>query len=463
MQPRRELTALTDEVLAGWMGSRRWFASKGREVASFRVMDVLPLVDGPPCLQLLLVEARFPSGHHDVYQVIAGLRPVSDGFAGEAIVEAHGATIYDATGDPEACAALAGLLGTGSILTGPNARATFTWAGEMAPPTGGARALGAEQSNTSLLLDERIVLKLYRRLEAGENPELEVVRFLDAHGFDAMPPLAGWVQYDGELMDATLGVAQGFVTGSTDGWDWALAAIGEDPDGSVQRLQELGAVIGHMHAVLGSDGSDPDFSPEAPGDETLGLLVATVDEEIERVWVDLPRDDDRVAEIAGRGEEIRDRLQLMSHVGVGGRLIRHHGDLHLGQTLLGPDGWVVLDFEGEPARPLLERRRRRSPLRDVAGMLRSFSYAASAVGLQRGTAVPGDWEARARAAFLAGYTATVEPALLPNGDAGIQTLLSIFELEKAVYELRYELDNRPDWVRIPVAGILRLLDDEPVM
>jgi maltokinase len=148
----------------------------------------------------------------------------------------------------------------------------------------------------------------------------------------------------------------------------------------------------------------------------------------------------------------------MSHVGVGGRLIRHHGDFHLGQTLRAAGRWVLLDFEGEPARSMRERRRKRSPLRDVAGMLRSFAYAASASELLHGVAAPEDWEQRAREAFLGGYFATVDGGLLPTGQAGIERLLAIFELEKAVYELRYELNNRPDWVGIPVAGIARLLE-----
>jgi len=149
---------------------------------------------------------------------------------------------------------------------------------------------------------------------------------------------------------------------------------------------------------------------------------------------------------------------MLSSIAAGGRVIRHHGDLHLGQTLYADDDWLLLDFEGEPARSLAERRRKRSPLRDVAGMLRSFAYAASAVELQRGTPAPDGWEERAREAFLDGYSKTVDPALLPPGQSATEQLLAIFELEKAVYELRYELNNRPDWVRIPVAGILRLLE-----
>jgi len=157
---------------------------------------------------------------------------------------------------------------------------------------------------------------------------------------------------------------------------------------------------------------------------------------------------------------VRERLQALSNIGTGGRLIRTHGDFHLGQTMLADRGWVILDFEGEPARSLPERRRKRSPLRDVAGMLRSFAYAASATEQRGASGTPEGWEARVREAFLRGYFERVEGSLLPPGDDAIHKLLSIFELEKAVYELGYELDNRPDWVRIPVAGIVRLLESE---
>jgi maltokinase len=139
-------------------------------------------------------------------------------------------------------------------------------------------------------------------------------------------------------------------------------------------------------------------------------------------------------------------------------VIRTHGDYHLGQTMLADRGWVVLDFEGEPARTLPERRRKRSPLRDVAGMMRSFAYAASASEILRGVVPPEDWEMRARDEFLDAYLDSADPSLLPAGRHGVEQMLSVFELEKAVYELRYELNNRPDWVRIPVAGILRLLE-----
>jgi trehalose synthase-fused probable maltokinase len=141
-------------------------------------------------------------------------------------------------------------------------------------------------------------------------------------------------------------------------------------------------------------------------------------------------------------------------------VIRTHGDYHLGQTMLADRGWVILDFEGEPARPLPERRLKRSPLRDVAGMLRSFSYVTAGSELLRDSPAPEGWEERARETFLEGYFESMESSLLPPGQDAIAKLLAVFELEKAVYELRYELNNRPDWVGIPVAGIRRLLDSD---
>src|SRR6185503_9807137 len=186
-----------------------------------------------------------------------------------------------------------------------------------------------------------------------------------------------------------------------------------------------------------------------------------IDDEIEAIFVELPETED-VEPIRGRGEEVRERLRLLTQLGGIGRVIRHHGDFHLGQTLWADGDWVILDFEGEPARSLPERRRKRSPLRDVAGMLRSFAYAATAAGPLRGADVPDGWEESARTEFVDGYLETVDPSIVPPGRAAFDKLLSVFELEKAVYELRYELSMRPDWLPIPVSGILRLLEEEPV-
>ena len=453
-----DLAALDEEKLAEWLLDRRWFGSKARDVASIHVLDVVSVHDGPPALSSALVEARYPGGTHDVYQLLLGVG--SNGGDDAVIDDVRGVTVYDAFADPRACELLGGLLREGAELHGEHARVEFHWLEGVEPPRPGAdvRPIGAEQSNTSIVFDDKLVLKAFRRVEAGDNPELEMLRFLSERDFPHVAELGGWYQYEGELMDATFGVVQRFVPNARDGWELALDELADDPERFVARLRELGAVIGRMHTVLASDPTDPAFAPEDPSDESLALLTATIDEEIESLFLELP-EIDAVAPIAGHAAEVRDRLQLLSHVGARGKLIRTHGDLHLGQTMLGDEGWVVLDFEGEPARPLLERRRKRSPLRDVAGMLRSFAYAASASELQRGLTAPEGWEERARESFLAGYLEAVDSVLMPPGEPPTRTMLSIFELEKAVYELRYELNNRPDWVGIPVAGIARLLEE----
>ncbi|HWF72561.1 MAG TPA: hypothetical protein VG186_04405, partial [Solirubrobacteraceae bacterium] len=229
------------------------------------------------------------------------------------------------------------------------------------------------------------------------------------------------------------------------------------PEGLLERLGTLGTVTAEMHSVLASDSNDPAFVPEQPSNEALSLLTATIDEEIERIFVRLP-DDERLAPIAGRGQDVRERLAQRSGLTSGGHVIRTHGDFHLGQTLYTPREWVIIDFEGEPARPLPERRQRRSPLRDVASMLRSFAYAASALEILRGQPAPPDFEERARDTFLAHYFEAVDATLLPGGPAAVANLLAVFELEKAIYELQYEINNRPHWVTIPVAGIVRMLE-----
>jgi maltokinase len=456
-----DLTALDEERLGAWLLGRRWFGSKAEDVSQTHVLDVVPLDDGPPAVAMAAVEARFPTGTHAIYQLLLGMRADADGWSADRLDDLDGQTVYDAFADPEAAAVIPRLFAEGATIQGETATVDFGWgeAFDRPRPDATVRAMGAEQSNSSVVIDDTLVLKLFRRLEAGENPELEMLRFLTARGFPNIAELAGWIAYSGELMEATLGVVQRFVEGGRDGWELALDEIGSDPEAFVARMGQLGAVIGEMHTALASDGADPAFAPEEPSQESTSLITATIDEQIERLFVDLPSDNPALEPIANRGEEVRDRLSLLSHIGSGGRLIRHHGDLHLGQTLLAPDRWIILDFEGEPARPLLERRRKRSPLRDVAGMLRSFAYAASAAEIQRGHVAPEGWEDRTREAFLTGYFGAVDGSLMPPGESNARTLLTIFELEKAVYELRYELNNRPDWVRIPVAGIARLLEE----
>ena len=321
-----------------------------------------------------------------------------------------------------------------------------------APPIE-ARALGVEQSNSSIVLDDTLIVKLYRRVEAGVNPEIELLHFFGQHGFENVPKLWGWWSYAGTLMNASLGVVQQFAPSSVDGWSLALEELGSDPETFKRRLRRLGEVIGQMHTVLASEPDNPAFAPEEASQESLALLTATVDEEIDQVFLSLPEDNPAVEPIAGRADDVRDLLRGLSTVGSIGLRIRTHGDLHLGQLLWSQDDWLVIDFEGEPARPLPERRLKQSPLRDVAGILRSFSYAASVVGIDG-----HDLETSARAEFLDGYMQTAQVAAVMPPYEVTDRLLRIFELEKAVYELRYELANRPDWAHVPVSAILRLLE-----
>jgi trehalose synthase-fused probable maltokinase len=459
----RDLSWLPERELHDWVVEQRWFASKSREVTHLNVVEAVPLRTESPQLVLALMEAVFPAGTHETYQVPLGLRPEDEGWGERVICTVEGLTVYDGLADPAFGRELLHRMRQDSEVTVEDGLLGFHWADSASSSLGGTvdvRPVGVEQSNSSIVFSDSLILKAFRRVEPGENPELELLRFLSARGFPNIAPLAGWYDFEGRLVDATLGILQEYLAGARDGWELVLDELGTDPDGLLAQVRALGEVTGQLHAVLGSEASDPAFSPDEPSMESLSILTANVDEQIERVFVELP-ETAATEPILGRGQDVRERLQLLSHIGAGGKVIRTHGDLHLGQTMLTPDrGWAILDFEGEPARSLPERRLKRSPLRDVAGMLRSFSYAAAGSSILRGTDAPEDWEDRAREAFLEGYRETVDPSLLPPGQQATEQLLTVFELEKVVYELRYELNNRPDWVAIPIAGIVRLLESE---
>jgi trehalose synthase-fused probable maltokinase len=452
---------LDEESLRDWVHDQRWYASKSRAVTGIEVVEGLVLREDPK-LFLALVQTRFATGTHELYQLPLTLYPAADSGIGKPIARTGDWCAYDALAEPGQLTELMRRIEAGEEIDAAEGRFSFHRAEgastSAVSENATVRPIGVEQSNSSIVFGDALVLKVFRKLEPGINPELEVLRFLTARGFPNIAPLHGWYDYDGHALAATLGVAQQFFPQATGGWELALEKIEIDSEWFLGQLGDLGAVTAQLHTVLASDAGDPAFSPEEPSQEAMSLLTATVDEDIERMFVRLP-DDERVAPILGRGQDVRERLAARAQIGTGGRVIRTHGDYHLGQTLHTPDGWVIIDFEGEPARALPERRAKRSPLRDVASMLRSFAYVASAVEIQRGGQAPADFEQHARERFLERYLAEIDSALLPPGEAAIANVLSIFELEKAVYELQYELDNRPDWVPIPVAGIRRLLEE----
>ena len=416
----RDPRELTSEELLSLLAGERWFAAKDRVAEEAEVVDV-PVEDG--VVALAIVEVRFGGGTHEHYLVALG---------------ADGAPV-DVFERPEVAARLASLAGV---------------------PAEGARVvpLGVEQSNSSVTLDELHVLKLYRRLEAGPNPELEVLAALAMQGFANAPRLEGALTTSGPPLETALASVTTFVPSVGGGWELVLESFRDDPSWLPERAWRLGEVTAGLHAALAGHDSDPHFAPEEPSAESLALLAAEIDEEIGATFAALP-EDDALGAVAHRAEDLRDLVQELAAVGPAGLAIRTHGDYHLGQVLWTTDGdWVVIDFEGEPARSLPERRRRRSPLRDLAGMTRSFAYAADAVLLLEGLEAPPGWVEASRTAFLDGYLAAADERLLPSSRGGFDRLLGLFELEKLVYELRYETRNRPDWATIPIVGMLRLLE-----
>lgn len=473
---------LGSEQLRHWLARQRWYASKSLGVTALGLLDHVSLDDAHG-LQVVLVQAHLATGVREIYQLlVSGAAPAGaapgepasdqpapdqpapaagpDGPPPPQSAHSAGFEAYDGMRDPRLPLRLLECMLDDSRIATDAGCFTFHHVKGAQRPSAHARTrpIGSEQTNSTVVVDERTALKLVRRVESGINPELEMLRFLSAAGFEQIPRLEGWYEYEGESFASTLGIAMGLIVDGRDGWELALELITSAPEQLLELLGELGGVTARLHNALASDSEDPAFCPEEPINESLSLLMAAIDEEIERIFTDLP-ETDALAPIYGRGADVRARLAARSQLGAGGKNIRIHGDYHLGQALHTDSGWVIIDFEGEPARGLPERRQKRSPLRDVAGALRSIAYAVAALELLRSERPPEGFEQRARSAFLDAYLEQIDLALLPSGEAAIESLLSIFELQKSVYELHYELNHRPDWVSIPVAGIVALLEE----
>ena len=448
-----ELGLPDEAALTELVQRQRWFGARSRTARWGRIVDAAALrperLVGVPTGVWVLFEIEFADGGSELYQLLLHGRPASE--------SGLPATLDDATLGPELVREVVRAMCAARSLRSADGIVSFH-AGELPPDLESEpiRAIGVEQSNSSAVFGERAILKVYRRLEDGMSPELELLRFLRTRGFANAPRLLGWYEYAGPRVESTLGVLQEFVRGE-DGWDFALDSLAGDLGRFLESARRLGEVTGTMHTVLASDGDDPHFRPERLDAKALAELGSVVETEARDVFSLLPDEIAGLDPIRGRGDEVLDRLRTLRRLGAFGVVIRHHGDYHLGQVLWTGADWLVLDFEGEPARTLPGRRRKRSPFRDVAGMLRSFAYAAE-TSRTRSVALPPEWENDVRAAFLGGYLAAVDPTLLPPSDDVREALLAAFELEKAVYELRYELDHRPTWIGVPVAGIVRALD-----
>jgi maltose alpha-D-glucosyltransferase/alpha-amylase len=503
-----------------WMPRQRWFRDKSRELVEICLHDHGVLqAERAPNVVLAVLEVRFTEGGTDLYLLPATFHPVAAPGTGPEPLVTHAtlrgeARVYEALGDRRVAGALMQAIIGGQRIegrTGAFAGHT-TGAVELAEaPRGPVRMIGAEQSNTSIVFDERLVMKIFRKLEGGINPDLEVTRFLvERAGFRSVPALAGWLDYtpnEGEP-HAVAGVFE-FVPNGGDAWSVALKALDRylsaasrsaaDPDTPTGReavrrmageffpaIERLGETTARMHLALASVDDDPAFAPEIITEDDVQRAIEGFRKQVDTVLTDLGRQLEAIpgafgasvqgplAEVVRAAPDLRHRAEdLRALTGETAR-IRIHGDYHLGQVLRanqnapGGSEWYVLDFEGEPAKPLADRRGKQTVLRDVAGMLRSFNYA---VRMAMHEYRSGDlrmqmslerwahaWETEARTLFLNAYVRTAQGSnIIPRDPDVLARALAVFELEKAVYEMGYEMNNRPDWLWVPVEGIRAIL------
>jgi maltose alpha-D-glucosyltransferase/alpha-amylase len=525
-----ERTTEIATVLLSWIRGHRWFKGKARRQRTVELRDAIPVPDGRGRSAIAILQVTYTDGEPDLYTVpiVARDELEAERLLAEspqaAIARLVGpglspAVLLDGTLVSEFSGALLDLVaghrrwhGHSGQLVGFPERAIRAFRGpasERLVPI----PLRGEQSNSSAILGERFILKLYRALEQGPNPDLEASRFLTQHGFAHVPEVAGAIEYESPgSQPSAVAIVQAFVPNGGDLWGLTRDAVEtfieeaqaeEAPqvaEASVASLMErsnetppplarrligtyaetahlLGVRTGQLHLALASDPNDPSFRPEpispfrqralyqairSLAGESLRLLALRRD----HLPAHLQPQADLVLGLSG---QIEARLRPLLKHQVGGMLIRIHGDYHLGQVLHTGRDIAIIDFEGEPARPLGERRLKRPPLTDVAGMLRSFHYAAFAGLLERVGPIEEAgaeslqqwarfWYSWAAATFLRGYREiTAGAPFLPADDEGTAILLEALLLAKASYELRYELNSRPGWVGIPLAGIAELL------
>ncbi|HUB72136.1 MAG TPA: hypothetical protein VL984_17070 [Acidimicrobiales bacterium] len=429
-------------LIGPYLARQRWYAGEGPP-GSLKVVTASRYCPdgGESCLRWAIVDADGTE-----YQIVLAERPASAGtevLAGhdEVLVgTAGGKRYYDATVDPEMSILLLEVASAGT---------------EQARR---ARPLVAEQSNTSVIYDDRLILKVFRRLTMGANPDVEVTSSLAATGFEHVAkPLVRW---EGDGRDLAFG--QQYLAGGTDGWALALTSLRDyygspDADGPshpalsggdfAAEAVRLGEMTGEMHLAMARAYTTSDDLAES-----WPAFVASLQEEVGQLG----------PELASSGGPLLERLGGVRSPGLA---VRAHGDYHLGQVMRTDNGWYVLDFEGEPNRPLEQRLEPTSVMKDVAGMLRSLQYASRFAIGERAEAVTaelearaGSWEERNCAAFIHGYYGTEGISrLLPHDPEDREAVRVAFELEKALYELRYERSFRPDWAPIPLAALRRLL------
>ncbi|MBL3669978.1 maltokinase [Streptomyces sp. M2CJ-2] len=426
-------------LLREWLPGQRWFAGKDRPVTDLHVLSMTELFPG--CLHLLVHAGHGgvpspgntpPAG--DCYQLLLGVREHPAPRLGRALIgrvqngPLAGRTVYDALHDPRSARLLL------ERLRYPGTTGPLHFERDAGRPGPGAglvpRLLDAEQSNSSLVYGEEFILKVFRRIQPGVNPDLEVPGALSRQGCHRVPAPVAWLRTT-HPFKATLGVLQPFLRNASDGWTLALDALAAGDDFTSQS-HALGRATADVHLALAS-------AFPVGGPEENGLTAAAMTERLTAAAHSVP-----VLQPFVPG--LKAAFAALAVCDPGPAAQRIHGDLHLGQVLRAGRDWFVIDFEGEPSRPLSERRSAHSPLRDIAGMLRSFDYAAR----QRRPWRP-EWARRCREAYCAGYAA--RSGWDPRKKHG---LLRAYETDRAVYEVLYEARHRPDWLPVPMAAIERL-------
>lgn len=492
------------EALAVALPEQRWFGDKGREVIAASPEVVAWLQPLPRPLALLVLRVRFSSGPPSSYHLALAFDPDEDEeasaaalWSGEEYPGGRRWRVREALSEPESLRAIFGATqasghepgGEPGLLLG----AVEGWTPDLSERDS-IRTLGVEQSNTNMVVEDRHLVKIFRRAWSGTNPEVEMAGALTRAAFPAIAPVRGWIEVRAPELRTSLALIQRYLANGTDGFSLALTSLRDlegdllaDADGEVPppevctkavleqgasflpSARELGQLTAAMHLALASEASGLSPASQAMGAEGLGAFAAEAGAHLERL---LRIDELRLEPLRVRADAVRAAFAEVGTLGDGGRRLRVHGDLHLGQLLRTDEGWHFLDFEGRPGRAPEERRRLSSPLLDVAGMMRSFDYAA-AVALRQ-QVHPDEANARTlepygrawaevmREAFWVAYRSRPGIETLLPGDPGVtDRLLAAFAISQAMYELDYELNARPDWIEIPLEGIARLTSVAP--
>ena len=501
---------LEQELLPAFLQGQRWYGAGGDTCGPLRLPVRLHLERGGKEWLLLIAEAPGKAGEPACYFVPLAVALGSDGerLAREsaprviARVRSRGVpgVLYDALADGSFASQLVEIMGGSLRMAFPHGGVLLGTATRSFPdylPDGPYRVRdpGLDQTNTGLVVAERAFLKVYRRLNPGPHPEWEMGRFLAGNaGCPHVPPVLGAVEIQGAgFPPVVLCLAQGFVQSAEDGWTFTLKHLLGEVDADPSRLREqahppsealdscntrmarLGRRTAALHRALAVPTDNEAFVPEPIQPTDLAQLRAQVWALLEAAMTDLMA---LHGELSGAERQLLDQLlaaraplerwidELMP-ARVDAVKTRLHGDYHLGQVLVTADDFCIIDFEGEPVRPLSQRRAKQSPLKDVAGMMRSFNYAAWSARIHGTgkTAIDHDlpealagWERRTARAFLGGYRRGIQGCpVWPTDAPAAERLLTLFVLEKALYEIIYEARHRPRWLPIPVRGVLALL------